>query len=467
VKMPLIGPSSPLRVSKAEIRRAINMVPATVDSGTGREQVIAESIPGLVEFTDLGEEARGFVLTNDRAFVVGGNSLFELSPDGSLFLRGQLNTSTGPVGMDKNRDQIILADGANGYILTQGTNVFSGISDPSFFGSPLVRVLNQRAVFAKPSTDQFYWSELADASAIDASDFATAESSPDQIRGHIVDHGQLMLFGTEGGEVWDDRGGTDSPFVRNDGARLQVGCVAAFTLQQLDNTVFWLSQDKRGFGVVYRLSGYSAVRVSTFAVEQALQTVWRDGGDLTAATAYAYQQDGRSFYCLNCPGLETTWVYDTSTQLWHERAEFTDGILSPHRATCHLAAFGKHLVGSASGKIYELDPKVNTNAGDTLLRRLVSPHLVAKDTANYEISSMAVECDVGQGRTDGSAPLIGIQYSKNGGNTWSNWKYPNLGVVGDYRARPRIHRLGFGRDWVFGVQCTENTRFNVVGATVK
>jgi hypothetical protein len=43
-------------------------------------------------------------------------------------------------------------------------------------------------------------------------------------------------------------------------------------------------------------------------------------GNITDAIGYTYQQDGHPFYVLIFPSAEATWVYDVSTQLWHERA---------------------------------------------------------------------------------------------------------------------------------------------------
>lgn len=461
MKYPLIGPSSPLRVPKAEIRRSINMIPASVDSGTGKATYYGEAVPGLVEEYDLGGELRGTLMAQDRAFVVAGTTLYELFADGTSVPRGNVHSTTGPVGMDKNRNQIAVSTGPNVYSLDLATNTLTALSGSAFYGSANISVLSGRGILARPNTDTFYLTAIDDFLTMDALEFASAESSPDKITGQIVDHGQLFLMGQEGGEVWDSptNPGPDFPFIRSSGARIQVGCVAPFSLKQMDNSIFWLGQDKVGAGIVWKLSGYTPVRVSNFALEQLLQAL----PDLSGATAYTLQEDGRSFYALNVDGLSTTWVYDSSTTLWHERAEWIDGDYAPHRATCHLYAFGKHLVGAADGKIYRLDPTVNTNAGDTLMRRVIGPHLAAKDGALYELKSLGIECDVGQGRPDGTAPLAMMRYSKNGGKTWSNWHYPNLGVAGDGRARPKIHRPGSGRDWVVDVACTEDTRFNILG----
>ena len=36
-------------------------------------------------------------------------------------------------------------------------------------------------------------------------------------------------------------------------------------------------------------------------------------------SAYAYQEQGHTFYVLNFPTAGATWVWDVTTDVWHER----------------------------------------------------------------------------------------------------------------------------------------------------
>ena len=94
----------------------------------------------------------------------------------------------------------------------------------------------------------------------------------------------------------------DYPFSRNNGANSDVGCLAAFSVAQLDNGFMMLGRDRNGGGMVYRANGLQLQRVSTQAVEQALSA----STDLAAAMAWVYQQDGLTHYCLNAPGVAST-----------------------------------------------------------------------------------------------------------------------------------------------------------------
>ena len=79
----------------------------------------------------------------------------------------------------------------------------------------------------------------------------------------------------------------------------------------MNNGIFWLGQDARGQGMVYRSNGYTGQRISTHAVEWQIQQY----GTLSDAIGYTYQQDGHSFYVLIFPTANTTWVDRKSTRL--------------------------------------------------------------------------------------------------------------------------------------------------------
>lgn len=459
----IVSGSYQLRVRKADVQRSVNLFPSIVESGTGKAPAILQSIPGLVLFADLGAPIRGMFSAKGRLYAVAGSGLKELSSAAAITARGTLLTSTGPVGMDQNLNQLIITDGANGYVSPFATNVFAQIGGAGWLGSVRVTVLDGMAIFVKPDSQMFYVSAVDDATVLDVLDFASAEGSPDNIVTQIADHGQAFFFGASSVEIWDNTGGTDFALTRNNGARIETGCAAAFTVRKLDNTVYWLGQDERGAGIVWKFNGYTPVRVSTQAIEEVLQ----GAADLSTATAYTYQQDGHSFYCLSVPGLPTTWCYDVASENWHERAELVNGEYEQHRGHFHAFAFGKHLIGGDDGKIYEYDPEANTNAGDVLVRDRISPHMALPSYAKIQYASLQVDCVVGKGKPDGSAPSLMMRYSNEGGEQWGNWRTTTMGAIGERSTRAMYRRLGGARDRVWQIRCTDDTPFAIVGANVE
>lgn len=458
--VPIVGPSYQLRTRKADCQRSVNLYPAVMEALYGKAPAILKPVPGLKLFSSLGSEAvRGVAELDGRAFAVCGSSLFEVFADGTSKNLGFVASSEGPVDMAFNSGQLGVVDGATGHVYDLITGVLSTIVADGFYGSVRLAVIDGYGIAIRPKTGQFGISAINDFTQWAALDFATAEGSPDNLVGVVASHREAWLLGSKTGEVWDDTGAADFPFERIGSAFIEHGCAAAFSLQALDNTVFWLGED----GVVWRANGYSPTRISTHAVEEAIQA----STDLSGTAAFAYQQDGHLFYCLTIPGLSTQWCYDVSSQSWHERAELVDGAYQPHRARCHMYAFGKHLVGCTDGTICEFDPLTNTNNGDVLVRDRVSPHDATPSYDMRPFSSFQLDCNVGEGKSNGTAALLQMRYSNDGGFTWGNWRTTSLGVIGQRRARAIFRRLGEARDRVWQLRCTDDVPFTIVGALVR
>lgn len=60
-----------------------------------------------------------------------------------------------------------------------------------------------------------------------------------------------------------------------------------------------------------------------------------------------------------------------------------------------------------------------------------------------------------------------IQYSKDGGNNWSDWTTHSLGDVGAFQTRVLKTRMGRGRQWVFKVRVSAPVKADLLAATVK
>lgn len=61
---------------------------------------------------------------------------------------------------------------------------------------------------------------------------------------------------------------------------------------------------------------------------------------------------------------------------------------------------------------------------------------------------------------------IRMQYSDDGGYTWSNWDEKSIGDVGEYLTRIVFTRLGKTRQRVFRVQCSSAQKRDILGASV-
>jgi hypothetical protein len=377
MKSPILGSSYVIRSVNAADNRMINLYPEVIPEG-GKEPAYLQRCPGLTRVVTVGTgPIRGLYTLGNFLYVVSGDQLYKLNSnyalqgandlllesgsfllleDGSrILLQDQSNPSlgvisgTGPVSMADNGTQIFIAANPDGYIYNTATDSFAQITDPDFPGAVTVGYLDGYFVFNEPNSQRVWVTALLDGTSIDPLDFASAEGSPDGLVSLIIDHREAWLFGTNSVEVWYNSGEADFPLTRIQGAYNEIGCIAPYSVAKMDNSVFWLGADARGQGIVYRANGYQGVRVSTHAVEFAIQQY----GDLSDAVGYTYQQDGHTFYVLNFTNADTTWVFDAATGAWHERAGFRNGDFKRHRGNNHARFNGDPHVGDyENGKVY-------------------------------------------------------------------------------------------------------------------
>jgi len=427
------------------------------------------STPGDKIFnSSLSGEVRGGLAYNKLAYFVVGNTLYEFDAAGTATSRGTLNTSIGRVSMAHNgaragaSQQIMLVDGTTGYIYDNTTTTLTEITDVNMTSADTVVFLDGYFVFSQTGTDRFWITSQYDGTAIDGLDFVTAEGDPDEIQALVADQRQLFVFGVDTTEVFYNSGDTDQTFKVFQGGHTQTGCAAPFSAQRFDNSVIWLSQNRRGEGQVVRLSdGFQPMVISTQEVNYQISTYSR----IDDAFAYVYQHEGHEFYVLTFPTGEATWVYDASTQQWHQRAHTIDNIFpNRERYNAHVFAFGKHLFGDfQNGNIYEMDSELGTTNGTRIPRERTSLN-VSNEEKRIRISSLQLDMAEGTGDTnDATDTSIWLSYSKDGGHTYSNEVERSIGNIGEYKHRVLWRKLGIGRNWIFRIRTSSPNKVILKG----
>ena len=450
------------RTARATIERHVGYMLKKTEPSNEKAGFYREQVPGLTLIRNLGGAIRGMYWADTRCFVVAGDILYELSSGFAATVRGALNTSTGWVDMTHGLLELVIVDGDNGYALQFGDNSFAPIVADGFYGSKRVSYLDAKFILVRPGTQQFYWSNQPDDSGTwDANEYMSAYSSPDILVTQLVDHKEIWLFGSGSTEIYSPYPNGEQQYARNNGAAIEVGCAAAMTPQKIDNTIYWMGYDKLGQGIVWSAggsSGYTPIRISTQDLEDQVAKLT----DVSGAYAWVMQDAGQTFYCLQIPGLDSTWVYDASTQHWHERVDMDGADLKRWRVDCHAFAFGRHIGGDSAGNLYEIDPYEYTNNGDPIYREWTTPH--QSDPSQHRVFYNRATLDMTVGYTDsGVAPSIEMRYSNDGGETWSAWSSRSTGKVGEYLTRVKWDRLGSARNRVFQFRCTDDCKASIMG----
>ena len=467
---PILGQAYVARSVNAADNRMVNLFPEAIPEG-GMTSGFLNRAPGLRLLATIGTgPIRGFwthTTAGLDAYVVSGEKFYKIDVNYNATLLGTVS-GTGPVSIADSGTQIFLACNPDAYVYTESTNTFEQITDPDFAGAATVCYIDGYFAFNQPNTQIIWVTGIFDATHIDPLAFGAAESSPDQVVAVVSNNREVWVFGQGTTEVWYDAGTIPFPLAPIQGAYNEIGCLAPFSIAKLDNSIFWLGSDPRGYGIVYRNQGYTGKRVSTHAVEYAIQHY----GDISDAQAYTYQEEGHAFYVLNFPTANATWVYDVATGAWHERASWNNGAFMRHRGQCQMNFNSQTIVGDfENGNIYALDLDVYSDNGDIQKwvrswRPLPPNQNNLKRTAQH---TLQLDCQSGVGLNlgQGQDPQIMLRWSDDGGHTWSSEHWISMGKIGEYGYRAIWRRLGMTtklRDRIYEVSGTDPNKIVIVGA---
>ena len=485
MKSPILGAAYVARSTNAADNRLVNLYPESTPDG-GKTAAYFQRVPGITSVLNAEGtgNVRGMWVVKNVLYAVIGSRFMSFTGLGTSTVttttHSSIVTGTGPVSMVDNGTQIFIAANPDGYIYNINTTAFAQIGDPDFPGAVTVGYINGYFVFNEPNSQRVWVTELFDGSSIDPLSFASAEASPDNVVSLIVDHKEIWIFGNNSTEVWYDAGQPDYPLAPIQGAFLETGCAAPYSVAKMDNSVFWLGTDARGFGMVYRARGYQPQRISTHAIEYAIQSY----STISDAIAYTYQQDGHMFYVLTFPPANVTWVYDAATQMWHQRAYLatTTGQLNRHTPTCMATLGTRVYVGhSTEPRIGYYDFSQWTEFSNQRRqpwirswRALPPGENTLKRTAHH---SLQLDCEaatstVAEISTTGASIEMNasLRWSDDGGHTWSNLHTESMGFLGQTGRRVIWRRLGMTmklRDRVYEISGTDPVKLAIMGAELQ
>jgi hypothetical protein len=476
-----IGPTYSVQSKNVDCQRCINWYPQVNETGHGKDQEVACLLPtpGLTTLVTLPyDPVRGvYTASNGVLYAVGGNKVYVIEVTLGVWgytELGTLTTSSGPVSMSDSGRYLAIVDGStSGYFLKFSDNTYSAIPFPTdinfvtFQGCDIVDFQDGYFIYKHKNTGDWFISghinEDDDETTINATDFTTSEGNPDDIVSIISANRDVWVFNDKTAEVFFNSGAAGFPFDRVQGGFIEHGCAATFSVASITNDIYWLGKNDKGAGVVYKARGYTPEKISTFAIDYAIQSY----SDISDAIAFTYQQDGHDFYALNFPAADTTWVYDATTGLWHERTFTNNGQQERHRANNHAYAYDTHVVGDYdTGKLYKLDNNVYSDDGAAITRKRTAPHLTGNmKRITYHSFELDIETGVGlDGTGQGTDPQVMLRFSDDHGHSWSNEKWTSFGKIGRRLVRPIWRRLGMSRDRVFEISITDPVKAVLIGA---
>ena len=414
----------------ADARNQVALIPTPglsllLNVGTGPIHAINDDLPGTI-------------------YVVSGTHFYRLIYDVGTAAwvasdLGDVGTPSGGFIDDQRLYSIAVGSTAavvcvppNSYVTTGGGPVeLITTTWPSYGASSVAHLDGYYVWTGQMNPTQFFISRLLDPSAVDALDFASLDAFPNAILKVVAVGPDLWFAGAAGWEMWYNAGNLDFPFRRRPNGVLQRPMGAVRSIAKGDEGLFFWSSDNR----VYRTVGYKEERISTHAIEA------QAGGEITSA--YVYNQLGHIHYVMN--QTDRTLVYDVLTKVWHNASSTADGI-GPWRGSCSTANTGLPIIGdSAAGRLLVAEPLLSTDMGVAVRRQVVLPPLYA-GTRRAFCSRLEVEMEVG---TEATPPEVVLEWSDDGGITYTGSRTMNCGTIGQTRKRVFTTRLGSFRNRVF------------------
>lgn len=469
-----IGPSGRTRSVDAAADRCINLYIEEVETKKGT--YVLYSMPGLRQVATLpSAPVRGlYTTTTGRVFATTATTLFEVFAGWSFLSRGTIPTGTQPVSMTDDGLHLVLSVEGQGFAYDLQAHTLTALptTGPQTFGQ--LGYLDSRILTNEPGTSRFWFSGLLDALTWDPLAFYSVEGRPDPLVTLYVDHREVWLPGSQSTEVWyatgrpfpDPQG--IGPFARMQNVFLEQGLETPWSMEALDNTLFWLGGTAKGEGPIWTVRGYQPVRISTHAVESALAGM-PTVGDCVAFTA---RHGGHAWIGFDFPSGGQTWLYDTATQAWTEALALeADGSLTNYLSNQHCSAFGEHLWGDrSSGALYIWDIGYHKYGDQARLCRRVAPHLRQEQRRiTHKMFQLALEAGVGLAgaAVPGADPQVILRWSDDGAHTWSYGRWRSAGKIGRYPQLCTWYQLGQARTRTYEVSISDPVKIALLGADLE
>jgi hypothetical protein len=297
----------------------------------------------------------------------------------------------------------------------------------------------------------FVWTVNTTATAFDPLDIAAKSGFNDPILAIASVHRELWLIGNLTTEVWIGTGAADFYFQQVQGAYINHGAAAHYSIASQDISVFFLHRDMQGDGLVLQGTGYEVAEIST----PRIVSEFKSYPTIDDAIGFCYQIEDHAFYELVFPTADKGWIYDLTTKQWSEKIWIDDnGNHHRPRENCCSFSFGKILVGDwESGNLLQLNKDAytdyaNSNPETPIIRIRTFPHLIDN---NDRVSTLSFDADmeVGTILDQDATPQISLSWSDDKGRTYGNPIMQSLGKTGEYLTTVSWNRLGQARDRVF------------------
>lgn len=446
-------PSLPL---SAQVTR--NFWPQFIADGKVKSSYILQGFHGWSLFgTSATGVDRGMLEHKGVLYKVTGNTLYSVASDGTHTTLGTI-PGTDRCILDGSSDSVVLTTGGVAYEW-DGATLNTG-SDPDFETPQSCANINSQVIY---DGDGGRWcsSDVGAPLTINALNYATAEVEADDLLRVYTFAQTLYLLGQKTTETWYNTSVGNPPFTRIESGISPIGIQSIHSAANTEKFMYFLSNTNE----IHRINGSFYESVSTLPLSQEIEGY----STKDDAIGFTMKLASQWFYVLTFPTENKTWVYPEGGEFF-EWSSGNEGGRS--RANSYAFAYGKHLVADyLNGNIYELSPTVYTENGETIIRvRDTAPiHGALFKQAGKRIEmnrfELIMETGVGLISGQGSNPEVILQYSDDGGRTFSRERRAKVGQLGQYQKLVYWTELGSFYERIIRIQVSDPVAWSIHSAS--
>jgi hypothetical protein len=327
---------------------------------------------------------------------------------------------TGPSKIAGFENRVFVTSGASVYQWDGAS--FSAIVTPGGFNVTSLCVGTSRLIIIDDGTGKFFWSDVLNPN-VDTLSFATAENSPDKLKECLFIGDTLYLFGTETVEFWPASSADPNlPYQPLVGRTYQVGIRDTGCATEFATSFAWITNHNQ------ICVGDPQNVVSSPSLDEKL-------AKSTTASLWNFFLDGVE--CLACTLDDSTWVFSKRSSAWSLFQSYEQTNWIPR---CYAnSVFGSGI----DGRLVQWSDTYD-DFGDLLERRFRAGLSITDGTVPLYLVTLKTN----PGQTPYltgtySDPTVELAYSKDGGETFSDYKSVSLGSTGKYRKQVRWTSLGY------------------------
>ncbi len=444
--------------------------------------------------------------------VVIDSIVYRVNPNLGFIQIGSLNTSSGEVFMDENlNNQVAIVDGLFAYIyyhpgaavLTVQTVNVSLLPNYVAYHNTFFLFGN---AFRSGDGAKWYAYEYASATTISEVTELALQTKPDYAIAVKRIPGQgnnVLVFGRTVCEIWTQVGGIQN-YRRNSTINVDYGCISISTIAASDQYLTWLGANEDNAPVIMVYSGQGVSPISTDGIDHLLARIKYPD----QSTAMMYRQEGHLFYQLTFFNKKDnlSLIYDFTTKKFFN---LSDAYLNYHPArqivyfnnaqyfvslnnaslyqqSLDFTTYNENISGSNANNIHEIPciricntirssntSRFRVNSFVMLVEQGCDPEYTQLNTdyacgdpivMENDITDIIFSEDGQEIVMEGGMPCIpyrpriDLSFSKDGGETWSNYVARNLNPIGKRKNILQWENMGAANEFTIKLRYNSRSR---------